>query len=442
MSEDIETRLQAMYHSKLVSAYIVSKLPEGKMTTGWVEQGILSKGLPGNLQDKKNQETLVIPIDRFTRLAWEYDQQVNLGLFILGEQGMNRSKLITIIKSSKSNSIEAIGFRSDRIQTPELINTISRFLSEKSEAVFDNDSNLDYVEELLSAAADGDVRHLLSLSFPSGKHKIAGWIQKLLKTDLKSEAVLAQYGHPHEISLTILLFSRWLLGLDIFKKTKNAIAIIIFTLPSQIVLCFWDGPQNLATFAVVEDTKIERVLRKYALPLWYTSSDVIEDEPKGPKVVIEKPPKKESQIQKIASSVTRVVSDTVSLDSQSISIVRTRLTELINRLSPLISHLDIIEKRITKIIKDTRSQSMSESSENTIEELRSIKNETKILDAFRKMKELDLTGIVKDDCGLNDGTLLQALTADYQKQVHIFRDNRYSQRCQALRTKTRVLPQL
>ncbi len=373
MSNDIETRLQAMYHSKQVSAYIISKLPDGILTTGWVEQGLLSKGLPGNLQDKKNQETLVIPIDRFTRLAWEYEHQVSLGLFILGEQGMNIPKLITILKSSKNNSIEAIGFRSDLIQTPELINTISRFLSEKSEAVFDNDSNLDYVEELLSAAADGDVHHLLSLSFPSGKQKTAGWIQKLLKTDLKSDAVLAKYGHPHEISVTILLFSRWLLGLDIFKKTKNAIATIIFALPSQIVLCFWDGPQNIATFAIVEESDIERVLRKFTLPLWYTSSAVTEDEPKGPKVVIGKPKKKEDQIQKR-------VSDTETLDNQSISIVRTRLTELINRLSPLLSYLDVLEKRITKITKDTKFQSMSESSENANEEMRSITNEMKIIE--------------------------------------------------------------
>ena len=63
----------------------------------------------------------------------------------------------------------------------------------------------------------------------------------------------------------------------------------------------------------------------------------------------------------------------------------------------------------------------------TSEQLGLVKDKTKILEAFRKMNELDLTGIVKDDCGLDDGSLLQALAADYQKQVHIFRDNRYFQ---------------
>ncbi|MBE0525914.1 MAG: hypothetical protein IH631_03165, partial [Candidatus Thorarchaeota archaeon] len=217
MSDDIDTRLSAMYHSEQISAYIVSKLPSGQLATGWIEQGLLTKGLPGNLQDKNNHETLVIPIDRFARLAREYEYEVGFGLFILGEQGSNRLKLVTILKSSKTNSFEAIGFKSDCIQTQELFNTISRLLSEKSTAVIDTDPNLDYIEELLSAAADGDVRHLLSLSLPVDKQKTASWIQKLLKSDLKSEAVIAQYGQPHQISSTILLISRWLLGLDIFR---------------------------------------------------------------------------------------------------------------------------------------------------------------------------------------------------------------------------------
>ncbi|MHA1615401.1 MAG: hypothetical protein ACTSYJ_11190 [Candidatus Thorarchaeota archaeon] len=383
MSEDIETRLQAMYHSGQVSAYIISKLPEGKLTTGWIEQGLLNKGFTGNLQDKQNQENLIIPIDRFARLTRDYDDKINLGLIILGAHGLDKSKLISLVSNqyfTRKGSINAIGFNSDNIQTLELIRIIARLLSEKTESTIDNDPNLDYIEELLTDAANGDIRHLLSLSLPSGKPKLIDWIRKILKSDLKSKAVLAQIGDYHEFSPSVLLLSRWLLGLEIFKKTKNAIASILLVQGSQIVLCFWDSPQNLATFAIIEGIDIERVLRTYTLPLWYTSSEATKDEPKGPKVLIEKSKRKESQIQKRASSVTRVVSDSVSPDNQSISIVRTRIAELINRLSPLTSHLDVIEKRITKIIKDTRFQSMSEYSENATEDLRSIKNETKIIE--------------------------------------------------------------
>ena len=383
LSDDIETRLQAMYHSNQVSVYIISKLPTGKLETGWVEQGLLSKGHPGNLQDKNNQETLVIPIDRFARIVREYDQEVDLGLFMLGERNSNQSKLVTILKSSQSNSLEAIGFRSDRIHTQDLINTVSRFISNKSEMKTDDDPNLDYIEELLSAAADGDVRHLLSVSLPVGKQKTASWIQKLLKTDLKSEAVLAQYGQPHQISSTILLVTRWLLGLDIFKKTKNAIASILFTLTSHIVLCFWDSRQGLASFAFIESVDTVQTLRKYVLPLWYTSEDVTEDKPKDPKVVIEKSGKRKQPIS------PRSVSDSTSPDIQSISILRTRLTELTNRLSQLSSLIGKIKKRTTRVIKDTRNQSMSEHSENAIEELRRIEDETKILeDVSKRLRQM------------------------------------------------------
>ncbi len=380
MSEDIETRLQAMYHSGQVSAYIVSKLPQGNLTTGWIEQGLLSKGFAGNFQDKKNQENLVIPIDRFARLTRDYDAEINLGLIILGAHGLDKSKHITLVRGS----FNAMGFNSNNIQTLELIRIITRFFSEKTESSIDDDPNLDYIEELVTDAANGHVHHLLSLSLPSGKHKLIDWLRKILKSDLKSKSVLAQIGNHHEFSPSVLLLSRWLLGLEIFKKTKNAIASILLVQDSRIVLCFWDSPQNLATFAIIEGADIERVLRKYTLPLWYTSSDVTEDEPKGPKVVIEKPKKKESQIKK------RMVPDSVTLDNQSISIVRTRLTELINRLSPLVSHLTVLEKRITKIIKDTRSQSISEYSENATEELRSIKNEMKIIeDIFTRLRKME-----------------------------------------------------
>ncbi len=393
MSEDIVTRLQAMYHSEQLTVYIVSKLPEGKLTTGWIEQGLLSKGFTGNLLDKKIQEALVIPIDRFTRLTRDYETEIDRGLFILGEQGLNKSKLVTLVSNqsnSTKNSVSAVGFNSDNIQTHDLINIILRFLSEKTESKIDNDPNLDYIEELLADAANGYVSHLLALSLPSGKYKPIDWIRKILKTDLKSEAILAQFGNPHEIAPSVLLFSRWLLGLEIFKKTKNAIASIILVHDSHIVSFFWDSPQNLATFSIIDGFDIERVLGKYTLPLWYTSSDVIEDKPKGPQVVIEKRKRKQSQVQESVRSVDKTASNSVIPDSQSITIVRSLLTEILNRLSPLISHFDVLEKRVSKITKDTRKHSLSEHSENAIEELRRIEKETKILeDVSTRLRQME-----------------------------------------------------
>lgn len=379
-----ETRLQAMYHSKQVSAYIISKLPEGNLATGWIEKGLVSKGLPGNLLDKDTQESLLIPIDRFARLVREYEQKVSLGLFILGEHGADTPKLVTIIDSCSSSSFQSIGFRSDNIQMQDLIDAVSRFLSNKSKAVLDNDPNLDYIEEILSDVADGGVCNLLSFSVPSGKQKAVGWIQKLLKTDLKSEEVLAQHGNPLEISSATLMVTRWLLGLDLFKKTKNAIATLLLLLPSHIVLYLWDSPQNLTTFVLLEGDDTEKPLRKYTIPLWYAAVDSIKEKPKGPKVIVQK-----AGIQK-PIAIQKRKPDPLPADSQSITILRTRLTELINRLSQLVSHISKIKKRTTRVIKDTRVQSMNKHSENVIEELQRIEDETKILeDISTRLRQLE-----------------------------------------------------
>lgn len=100
---------------------------------------------------------------------------------------------------------------------------------------------------------------------------------------------------------------------------------------------------------------------------------------------------------------------------------RSVIRGLIGALLAVPACTSLLESQIYELNRTKNTESL------TSDQLGFIKNETKILEAFRKMKELDLTGIVKDDCGFDDGSLLQALTADYQKQVHIFRDNKYFQ---------------
>ena len=385
MSEKYVTRLQAMHHSGQLSSFIVSTLPQGKLNTGWIEQGLLGKGFTGNIQDKKIQEDLVIPIDRFSRLTLDYDKEINNGLFILGEQGLEKTKLITLVENEN-----VIGFRSTNIKTSELLGIIARFMSHKTDSKISSDPKLDYVEDLLTDAANGHLHNLLSLSLPSGKSKITDWIREILKTDLKSKAIMARFGDIQKISSSVILLSRWLLALEIFKKTKNAVATILLVQDTQIVFVFWDSPQNIATFGVINGNDVGQTLMKYCLPLWYTSTIDSDDKPKGPKVVIEKQKRKKSKTQKKALPDEPIVPDQVTPDDRTVSIVRTRLVELTNRFAPIVTHLNVLEKRVIKITRDTRFQSMSEHSENAIEELRRIEKETKILeDLSRRLHKLE-----------------------------------------------------
>ncbi|MGY5858749.1 MAG: hypothetical protein RTU63_05230 [Candidatus Thorarchaeota archaeon] len=369
MPEQIVTRLQAMYHSGQLSAFIVSKFPTGTLPTGWIEQGLLGKGFTGKIHEKNIQEDLIIPVDRFVRLFSESELGFEQGVFILG--GLGKSKLITVVSNlgnKEPSSMNVIGLNSENLDNHELLDITARFMKQKPESL-EEEPNLDYIEELLSDAANGDVTQLLSLSLQPGKQKIVNWIKKILKTDLTSDVVLAKSSNPQEISSTILLLSRWLLGLELFKNTKNAISTILLVRSTEVILCFWNSSQKIATFATVDGFSTTKVLRKFVLPLWYTSKEVSKSV--GPEVVIEKTRTKPPRTQKTTSPA--------SSDSQSISIVRTRLTELNSRLMPLISNVESTKKRITKLTKDTRFQSMGEHADNTLEELRRIEEDTKVL---------------------------------------------------------------
>jgi hypothetical protein len=372
MSEDIVTRLQAMYHSGQVSSFINSKLQNSALPTGWIEHGLIGKGFSGNIQERKIQENLVIPIDRFVRLFLESDSDNNHGLLILGN--LDSSKLVTLVSNLHSKDSETwnvIGLNSGEVQIRELLDFTGRFLVGEPPSK-EEEPSLDYIEELLSDVANGNVKHLISLSLQPEKQKTVSWIKKILNTDLTSDVILAKSTNPQEISSTILLLTRWLLGLDLFSKTKNAIASILLVRNSDILLCFWNNSQKIATFASLEGFSTTQVLSKYVLPLWYSPLDVSKRKPPGPKVVIEKTRKQPLHEQKKTPSKIS--------DSQSQAIVRTRLSELNARFSSLISHISNIRKRISKLSKNAGNQIMSEHSEKAIEELRRIEQDTKVIE--------------------------------------------------------------
>ena len=69
---------------------------------------------------------------------------------------------------------------------------IGRFDSTYKEA------NLDYIEQLISDSASGNVTKSLSISLLSAKSKPTTWIKKILKTDLTSKDILTKSGNPLE----------------------------------------------------------------------------------------------------------------------------------------------------------------------------------------------------------------------------------------------------
>ncbi|MFW9888164.1 MAG: hypothetical protein ACFFER_08285, partial [Candidatus Thorarchaeota archaeon] len=61
MNDEAITRLQAMYSSSEVLGYLVAQLPEKGLKSGWVEEGLLAKGLQESSTTKFNQENYIEP---------------------------------------------------------------------------------------------------------------------------------------------------------------------------------------------------------------------------------------------------------------------------------------------------------------------------------------------------------------------------------------------
>lgn len=372
MLENLVTRLQAMYHSGQVSSFIVSSLPQDELSIGWIENGLTGKGFKGSIQDKEIQESLIIPVDRFIRLILETEPYSH-GLFILGN---HETKLVSFLVGDEPSTV--VGFTSGKIQVSELISMIGQILIGRFDSTY-KDANLDYIEQLISDSASGNVTKSLSISLLSAKSKPTTWIKKILKTDLTSKDILTKSGNPLELSPPIPLLTRWLVGLDIFKRTQDTISSLLLIRDSEILLYFWDDNLQVVTFASIEGLSLEQVLNQYMYPLWFTPTKVSKA---GPKVIIEETKVRHQHVQSASGPIVK--------DSQSLSIVRTRLLELISRISPLVSEVGQMKSRLVKLVKDRRTKSMEELSYDAIEELRRIEDDMKTIASISsKLREIE-----------------------------------------------------
>jgi hypothetical protein len=158
LSNDITTHLQALYHSGQISGYIHSKLTDGSLKTGWIEQGLLSKGVKGQLRDKNNQESLVIPADRFARLARDHGELDDTTLVIIGSKGLVARKFVAIV-FGQQGSQSLIAFQIQKTSPYEIIRFLLHALGKKSSQLLE-EPNLDYVEQLRIDASEGEVAEM------------------------------------------------------------------------------------------------------------------------------------------------------------------------------------------------------------------------------------------------------------------------------------------
>ncbi len=381
ISDDITTRLQALFHSGDVKSYIHSKLPEESLKTGWIEKGLLSKGMKGQLRDKHNQESLVIPADRFARLTRDMSGAGPANIVVIGSKGLIESKFAAIIYEFEGSQ-SLIAFQIQNHTPLEIVQLLLQGLGKRVSSNLD-EPNLDYVEQLRMDAAERIVNDALVLSLPKEIAKISEWIKATIQ-EKSSDRILLRHGTSKDLVIFSALLTRWINGLELFRELRSSIVACVFVKDKEMDVCFWDSSQKIASFATFASVNIEELSRKYLLPLWMVPGDSLEPQPKKREVVLEhrsskrgktlsetKKTKKsvevddtigslkrrldsvsipdlETQLESIESRI-QTSQDTPSLDKGSLDALQSRLSDNIDRIESLANRLGELEKRIKKI---------------------------------------------------------------------------------------------
>ena len=379
LSNDIATHLQALYHSGQISGYIHSKLTDGSLKTGWIEQGLLSKGMKGNLRDKHNQESLVIPADRFARLARDRGGWKDAALVIIGSKGLAASKFVAMVFGPQESQ-SLVAFQIQRTSPHEIVRFLLQNALGKKVSPHFEEPNLDYVEQLRMDASEGEVNEMTVLSLPKKQVKLSTWMKEALLSPL-SDNIEIQHGTSNTIPKLAALITRWLTGLELFKSTPSGISTLVFVGKRVMEACFWDQPQRKVAFTTFNHDDLESLSRKYLTPLWIVSGESVETPSPTREVTVEtrkvpvqskKPSSTErheeyasvshSSAEKTLANLSKRLdslelqlrypktdSEVTGKDRGTLDILQSKLSENIERIEALSKRLSDLEKRIKKI---------------------------------------------------------------------------------------------
>lgn len=382
MTNDLPTRLQAMFHSGEISGFISARMPTEKLSTGWIEHGLLLKGFTGKLEDKENQEQLIIPADRFSRLIRDLEgvTQPFVGLLIMGNRGLAEPKFCVLVYDmygKNDESLLTVAFRTKNLGLHEITRVIARYVLNHDYSTTPIDSDLDYVEQLKMDASVGDVQNLLTLKTPAAKQNITEWIHESINSVNDTEGVIAAAGNLKRLSKFAILFSRWLTGLDLFKRDENNLAATLLMYNDRTEFCLWDTPQKLASFFTMKRNDAKDMIRRYLTSMWSGSEDLAISYAHSPKVVVGKKVKSQNDEQKSRNKATQQLDHTllrqiktrvetmearlqdientprdktVNFD-QSMFLIQNKLVDTVDRLESLVVQLSELEERIKRISK-------------------------------------------------------------------------------------------
>ncbi|MCK5237976.1 MAG: hypothetical protein KAR33_00425, partial [Candidatus Thorarchaeota archaeon] len=105
MTDNLVNLLEAMHANGEVLGHLSIRFPGDKLKAGWIETGLLTKGITGNLVDKENQNRYVIPLS--TSMRSVIDRGVSssgaAGIMLLGTPGLRSEKFVVVFRNESQD---------------------------------------------------------------------------------------------------------------------------------------------------------------------------------------------------------------------------------------------------------------------------------------------------------------------------------------------------
>ncbi len=355
MCEDIVRTLENYHNGGVISGFVCSMLPDTELRSGWIEQGVKYKMTSPELGEREYHTQFLIPGDRVARLAHEFDA-IDVGsalLFIIGNQGASREKMVAVVSSIDSESFLIVWKTSQQSIQDIAAFVMSEVLHHKG-AIGQLEDNIDYIENMREDLADGHLNGALSLMLPKNDSSFQKILRKASTLSESDEIPLCR-GDIAPLASIMKLFYRWLKQIKIFETYKNGLVSCMVLRPGVVKVILWDNSKSIASIAIQEPVALPVVFSRYIIPFWMTVQDV-----------------KSGKVESLDRHTTEPVSAGGTKASDILKLIESKLEPYLS----LVKQFDEIKQRIVRIEEsvDERgpidvgdSTARSESSQKNVE---------------------------------------------------------------------------
>lgn len=279
-----------MYSNDEVKGYLVVKIKGDSISPGWLETGIISKGLHGSLNSKPNQVDYVIPLSTTAKAIIDrrIKESGDAGIIIYGEQGLTNEKMV--ISFEVSHEAESVvrtlsAFRISGYSPQDIVRLVLKYEFGRELSGDRIEPGVDYIEYLRNESSIDRTLEGFSIRIPASWPSPRTWIQEVLM-ESEGDTILLRQGKISDCASLSILLSNWVAEMVENLLIRDPIAACLFIRGGKTEGFFWDGPRDIMTTALLSGSDLEKMAIHILTPLWADSADIMPSVTRTKEVVV------------------------------------------------------------------------------------------------------------------------------------------------------------